>query len=310
MGGYVTYVRQPVELERAKEAEQLLRLKKGEVESLLVEVSSSKEKADDALRKWQARYKMMPPTLTSADVVGYLNDLTRSGFKNFDVSFEGIKRNADYSIYTFNAKGRGYYSSLYRFVWDIENNRKFYRIRNLALDHIDLTTQDEDTKRERMQVMVSFSLKVDAYYGVPEGMSAPDTVLVGNGQAASSENGLILPPVPKDVLPDRRPALNPFFPIVLETVPPNTYGLVDVDKATLVAITDGKAVFNDGAGYRQLGVGDDVYLGQIIAVDPRGQRVVARLNRGGLIDEVSLELQSGERYRQAIGPLQLAPALQ
>ncbi len=309
LGGYVTYVRQPVELERVKKAEQLLRLKNAEVSSLLLEVNSSREKADEAYRKWQGRYKIMPKTLTSAEVVGYLNSLTQEGFENFDVTLVGVENKPDYGTYTFNVQGRAYYASLYRFVWDIENNRNFYRARDLALSHIDLITQDGD--KERMQVMVSFSMNIDAYFGGPDGMSAPLEVAAVQGDSAAARSGNpLLPPVPMDVLPSQRPAINPFFPIVMEQLPPNTYGLVDVESATLVSISGGEAVFKDEKGYRKLGIGDAVYLGQITSIDPRGERVVARLNKGGIIDEVEIELQTGERFRQALGPLQLAPSLQ
>jgi hypothetical protein len=308
LGGYITFVRQPVELERVVQAEQLTRLKQAEVTSLLAEVASSQEMADDAVRKWNARYKYMPNTLSSAEVVGYLNTLTQSGFDLFDIEVEGTQRRSDYNFHTLHVTGRGYYVNLYRFIWDIENNRDFYRIRDLTLDHMDLVEDDAETGNPRMQIMVSFDLYLDAYFGGPEGMSAPQMMMVGiEGEPVALPSNL--PPVPMDVLPSQRPALNPFFPIVMEELPPNTYNLVDVETAELIAIADNEAVFSDDQGYRKLAVGGDVYLGQIVSIDPREERVVARLNKGGIIDEVTLELHSGERYRKALGPVQLAPAI-
>src|SRR5690554_1017178 len=128
VGAYVTFFKQPDELEQVQKAEQVVRLKQDEVSSLLTEAASSKEMADDAVARWRARYKVIPATLTSHEVVGYLNELTAAGFKNFDIALNGVQRHGTYSYYTFNVTGRAYYSSLYRFVWEIENNRDFYRI--------------------------------------------------------------------------------------------------------------------------------------------------------------------------------------
>jgi hypothetical protein len=67
-------------------------------------------------------------------------------------------------------------------------------------------------------------------------------------------------------------------------------------------------VFQDGEGFRAVGEGDDVYLGQIVQVNPQRNRVVAQLNKGGILDRVTLTLgSSGEDYRQAEGDAQLQP---
>ena len=64
--------------------------------------------------------------------------------------------------------------------------------------------------------------------------------------------------------------------------------LVDVEDDELVSIADGRAIFRASDGYRTLGVGDAVYLGRVVLIDPERSRVVAYLNRGGIVDEVEL----------------------
>lgn len=307
-GAYFTYVLQPAELERLEKSVQVGRLKEAEVSSLLAEAADTEEQARDIVARWNARYKAVPASISSPDVIGYLNDLTQTGFENFDLGLEGITRTPDFSYYTFNVSGRGYFSHLYEFVWEVENNRLFYRLDNLKLDHIDLIKPDPKLGTDRMQVMVSFDFKVHAYFGSAEGMNAAEGLFAGDDvQPLGPSTGL--PPVPEDVLPDRRPDINPFFPVVMSQLPPNTYGHVDLEKATLVAIVGDQAIFHEGdRGTRRLGVGDPVYLGQIVAVDATEGRVRARLNKGGIIDEVELELHTGDRYRQAFGPVQLTPA--
>ncbi len=309
VGVYVTYVQQAGELKRVEKSMRVAEMKQAEIASLLSEYAGTKARAEAVMKKWNSRYKIVPDSLTSPEVVGYLNDLTQRGFENFDLTVSGVQQKDGYSQYVLHAQGRGYFSSLYRFVWQIENSRRFYGVDNLALDHLDLITTNEETGRERLQVMVSFNMDIEAYFGGPEGVSATDD---GWQSAAASElwqhapDGLA--PVPVDVLADRQPNVNPFFPVIMEEIPPNTLGLIDVEKATFVSIIGGEAIFKDAQGYRRVGVGDAVYLGQITSVSAVEGRVTARLNRGGIIDEVTRRLEAVPRYEQAAGPGRVTPA--
>lgn len=308
-GFYITFVTQPRDLERVQKAEQLASLKQAEVTSLLAEVASTKQMADDAVRKWHARYKVIPDTLASYSVVDYLNNLTTSGFKNFDVALAGVHRQQDYSFYSFSVTGRGYYSSLYRFIWEVENNRLFYKIRDLSVEHVDLKDTEPQTGNERLRVMVGFTFTLDAYFAGRDGLSAPETMYAGlfedNELPMGRSDGR--PPVPSSYLASSQPRGNPFFPSVLDEIPPNTYNLLEVENANLVAIVGDKALFTDTHGTHRLGVGDKVYLGYVKVIDPKKDLVIVHLNKGGIVDEVELTLHSGEDYRQALGPQQLAP---
>jgi len=310
-GVYLTIFEQPKEIERLEQAEKLARLKQAEVTSLLAEEATSSSVAEEAIRKWRARYKVIPQQLNSADVMNYLNHRTMTGFKNFDVVMDGSRTTPDFSYFTINVQGKGYFSSLYRFIWEVENSRDFYRIRDLSLEHIDLMVEDEQTGNNKLQVMVSFSMKVDAYYGGKNGLSAPlgsDDALAEESLLPTSAGNLDLPPVPRGVLPKERPDINPFRPLILEVIPPNTYNLLDVEDAQLVSIVGGKAVFLWKDDFVTVGLGDPVYLGQITRIDVTEGIVSARLNKGGIVDEIEQTLDTGERFRQAFGPANLAPA--
>lgn len=309
IGGYYTFSYQPKQLERLEKAEQVAKMKHAELISLETEETSLEQMADDALRKWRARYKVIPEELTTADVVGYLNTLTAAGFKNFDVTYAGEHRLDDYAYYAFEVSGRAYYNSLYQLIWEVENNRHFYRIHDLALDQIDLMTHDRQRGTDRLEVMVSFRARLEAYFDGIDGASAPDEIDAGTfeDQTIAVRGSEELPPVPLEVLPDLRPAANPFYPAVLRQIPPNTYGRIDVEAAQLVSIVGDKAVFQENGEVRSAQIGEKVYLGQIVEVDPAAGRVVARLNKGGIVDEVVKTIRAEASYRQAIGPAQLSP---
>ncbi len=310
-GVYVTMFKQPGELERVEKAGKVIRMKQAELASLLSEHTISSEKADNALSKWRARYKVIPEELSSPEVIGYLNELTKTGFEVFDISSSGTENAGDYSFHSFSITGRGYFSELYAIVWELENNRYFYRIPELTLTHMDIITEDPETGKKVMKVMVSFQLQIDAIFSGADGMSAPSDDSVTEEAAllpisrAKSER----PPVPIEVLTNPRPAVNPFFPLIMAQLPPNTHGLINIEQAQLISIVGNKAIFKEDEQYRSVGQGEDVYLGQIIEVDPVEGRIKARLNKGGIIDAVEIFLQSGERYREALGSVRRAPSI-
>jgi hypothetical protein len=315
LGSYVTFYRQPAELARLEKAEKAAEMKQAEMQELFTEYAQSKAKARRVMSKWKSRYKVVPDSLTSPEVVGYLNDLTENGFETFDISIQGVERTDAYSYYTLRATGRGYFANLYQFIWKIENNRQFYSIEDLRLNHIDLLTnvdseesgfaaQDEDDgeKRKELQVMVSFNMSINAYFGGPEGIASSGSnwrPVKAEGEAKPSES---LPPVPSKVLADADPNINPFFPVIMDQLPPNTRGLLNLDQAELVSIVGGEAVFKEPDGeMRKVGVGDDVYLGQITDINASKGTVQAVVNLGGIIDDVEVSLGMEDAYRGVTG---------
>ncbi len=309
-GVYVTFIEQPEEQERLQKAEQVAKSKRVELASLIADAAHTQTQAEEVERRWKSRYKEIPQTLVSESVISFLNETTKSGFQPFDISFSDHVTGTSFSKYVFKISGRGTMAALYNLIWQIENNRQFYRIADLSLDHFDLITTDKKTDRDRLTVMVSFDFELEAYYGGAEGLSASDLVdhgVDGNGVhvpvAARS-----LSDVPDGILPPRRLAENPFFPLIMDNLPPNTKGLMEVDSATLISIVGTQAVFNVAGEFVSLEIGDEVYLGHITEVDPRKGLVRARLNKGGIIDDVEFQLDTSDRYRQAAGSSRLSPS--
>lgn len=310
-GIWLTFVQQPTEMDRLEKAEKVARMKQTELTSLMSDMSASEGVANEVVTRWNARYKVVPRTLGSEDVIAFLNDNTAVGFKPFDITFQGLSTGSEYNTYTFDITGRGHFRNVYSLIWSVENARQLYRIDNLKLNHIDVRTTDPQTNRTTMDVLVSFDFTLTAYFGGVAGLSATDDAESTNDVlpvlAQTVDPSDDLPPVPMSVLPARAPAGNPFYPHILQDVPPNTYDLVDVESAEFAFIANGEAVFKWQEEYVSVGPGASVYLGKIISVDPMNERVTARLNKGGIVEEVVLELDTGERFRQAIGSSQISP---
>lgn len=291
LGFYMTQKVQKAELESLKQEEEAIRLSQAEVETLMVEEAQASQSAAEALARWNARYKVLPDRMSSPDVVNYLNALSRNGFKSFDISLNGVTPGSHFSVYSYNISGIAYYESLYSFIWNVENGRGLYRLRDISIDKSISTVPNPETEIDRQVVLASFSMTIDAYFGGSEGMSAPDSLIE----------------VPDSVLPPRRAALNPFFPLVLENLPPNTDDLVDVEEDELVSVIGNAVVFDHGGQMRTLHEGDRVYLGRVTSINPNNANVIIDLNKGGIRERIELDLQTGERYRQAMGSVQLNP---
>ncbi|MBO6575343.1 MAG: hypothetical protein JJ896_08010 [Rhodothermales bacterium] len=314
VGTWLTFFKQPGEIEDLRLTEQNARIKQSEVAALLSEESMMQGKAAAIQAQWDSRYKTIPKQLATHEVVAYLNSLTQSGFQSFDLRYDQMEGGRDFNTHKFKISGKASYRALYDFVWAIENYRSFYKLMDFDLTHIDLVTTDKTTGNDRMDVYVQFEFDLHAYFGGKAGLSADDQL---PGAVTGVTPQTELPPVPASILPSRKPAKDPFYPLIMSQIPPNTYGLLNLDVAVLESIVDGKAVFRtsvkqpDGTSSTELvdvGVGDDVYLGRIIMVDPIQNTVVARLNMGGIMDERVFTLDVDANFRQALGPAQLAPS--
>ncbi|NNF02883.1 MAG: hypothetical protein HKN17_00345 [Rhodothermales bacterium] len=309
-GIWLTFVKQPAEKERLEKAEQVVKMKNAELTTLSAEIGATREQAKQVKARWESRYKVVPSDLGSEEVIDFINRTTRTGFESLDVTFMQQKQHDQYNTYQFDINGRAPFSEVYNLIWSLENDRNFYRVEELALSHMDLVKQDKDTQREELVIVVTFSFKLTAFYGGMAGLSAEDDgeMQPGDASIVQVDPMSALPSIPDAVLPARSLGRNPFFPLIMEELPPNTDNLVEIEEADLVSIAGGIAVLEWDKEFYSLREGDPIYLGQIISVDPRSGRVVGRLNKGGIIDEIELELKDADLFRQAQGNVELTPS--
>jgi hypothetical protein len=275
-GHYLTSVQQPAKLQKIEDTIKLASLQKVEVSQLLVEQSASQELASQSLAKWKTRYKEIPTDLNTADMILYLEDLTATGFERFDIDLAGNTAGADFSYYTFKVNATAYFSSMYHFVWHIENNREFYRIRDLKVGYKAVYKENVATDRPRRHDMVDFSFELDAYYAGNVGMSAAGDSLL---------------PVPRNLLPTHDPSHNSFFPIVRTDLPPNDEMLLDVEASELISIVGRRAIFDSGGFQYVVEEGDRIYLGSVLAIDPNTAKVRVQLDKGGNVMRFDIDLQ-------------------
>jgi len=301
-GTYLTYFRQQDTLSSLEEKIETKKEEQEQIRTLRTNLAEAEKQFKTVRQEWQTQYKVVPKTISSPDIVAYLTELTQTGFKRFDVTSSGSEEREGYNVHTFSAEGEAYFTNLYRFVWTVENSRPFYRVRNLELSYLEERETDEESGRTRMDILVSFQMDVQAIYGATQDLPSPtqpsEDREVQRLPVAQADPG---PPLPSSVVPNPAPEINPFYPLVFEEVPPNEYDRLNVESARLLSILDGQAIFQTNEGLKRVTEGDRVYLGRIVEIDPSEGHVVARLNRGGIVDRVERTLGTESPLQQVGG---------
>lgn len=303
---YATDVVQNDQLETLEESRRVADMTTMRVADLLVAEAESAELAEAALSRWYARYKYIPEDLNTADMLEYVEGLTRLGFEQFDMHLVGRASTPDFSTYTFEITGLGSFQALYHVIWHLENNREFYRLSNMAIEHVEHVQRNERTGTETRRDMVSFKFTLLAYFSGIQGISAPADSLqaIPRGLFSASNpsrdvfNPLVKPPVVVSEA-DRQSAA--------DALPPNTENLLNIEEAKLVSIVGFEATFEDSEGRRMVKPDDRIYLGRIVEVDPANSLVRARLVKGRRIEMITIRLGDILPYRRALGSIQLDP---
>lgn len=289
-GYYVTEIYQPATLQHLTDMNRVARSQQGEVAQLLEEAEVSADRAEETLRKWNSRYRYVPASLHTSDIVEYLEPHTAEGFEAFNVRLDGVTSSPDVSQYTFSVDGTALYENLYTFIRAMENNPEFYRIRDLNMSR----TEVQDTRTRTRRDMVRFTMKLDAYFMGIDGLSEDRDELVQ---------------VPEEYLPVAAVPSNSFYPKVrVNTTGTGTDNRLDIERGILLSIAGNRAIFQDGSTQYIVYEGSAVRYGTIERIDPLNVLVRASLTKDGRTETVDVQMDAtGPSYRQAEGYNQLVP---
>ncbi|PSQ76604.1 MAG: hypothetical protein BRD33_02960 [Bacteroidetes bacterium QH_6_63_17] len=174
VGTYLTYFRQQNTLQSLEEQIEEKQEEQEQIRTLQANLKDAETRFEKVRDQWETQYKIVPETVTSPDIVGYLTELTQTGFETVNISSAGSEDRDGYSVRTFGVEGQAFFTNLYRFVWTIENNRPFYRVRDLRLNYVEERNTDEETGRPSMDLFVSFQMDVQAIYGAVETIEPTD----------------------------------------------------------------------------------------------------------------------------------------
>ncbi|MDX1638270.1 MAG: type 4a pilus biogenesis protein PilO [Balneolaceae bacterium] len=207
--------------------------------------------------------KALYETSNEDRVFDFINRLnTGSATTDFTFTFQDSTIQGLFGIINMNISGEGYYRNVVNFVRKIEYSKPNNKINNLNISPLnDLENYGR----------VNFNFQLSSYYSREQRAELPEMTI------ASSE---VLGSV-----------YNPFFPLIRD-VQPNEEGLTNVENSSLVALSSNKVFLIDQNGNMQrLQVGDQVYLGRLETVNLDQQSATFELNKGGIIEHVTLEVQ-------------------
>ncbi len=214
-----------------------------------------------------ARKFNIPQNLSSIKFYNFVNRIL-SGFSEdtqVNVEFIELKRDKEFFVYEYKLTGSGYFNDVYKLIYAIEQSKELKKVTYLTLGNL-IRTDVEGLPL----FLVSFEMSAQVYYSSDNRFAPAEFV----------ENNLSTGPI-----------YDAFYPLIRNEIPPNIDELLDVQGARLLAIIPEGAFIADTKGNTFLvWEGEQVYLGYLTMIDYNNSTVNFILNKGGIIEKVTLDL--------------------
>jgi hypothetical protein len=211
----------------------------------------------------------IPHKLSSIKFFNFINDVSKSFRPETQINIEFAEQKPDKEFFFFEYKlsGNGDYNDVQRLIYSIEQAKELKKISSTVMTNY-ITTDKEGVPR----FYVSYTLVARVYF-------ATDTRFA---TAVLVENDL-----------STRPLYDIFYPLIRNDIPPNIDGLLDVQGAKLLAIIPEGAFIADTRGNTfLLWEGEQVYLGYLTKIHYEQNKVDFILNKGGIIEHLTLNLEN------------------
>ncbi|MBK9096966.1 MAG: hypothetical protein IPM14_02370 [bacterium] len=208
----------------------------------------------------------IPQNISSIKFYNFVNNIVANFPRETTVNIEYIGQTPDkeFFFHEYKLTGAGNYNDFYKLVYAIEQSKELKKISKVALSN--LVKTDEEVPL----FLVSFEMMAKVYFS-SDNRFAP---------AEYAENNLGTGPV-----------YDAFYPLIRNEIPPNVDNLLDVQGARLLALIPEGAFVADNKGNTYLvWEGEQVYLGYLTKIDYDNNTVSFILNKGGIIEQVTLEL--------------------
>lgn len=229
-------------------------------------INDTQNQLRETLHRWNNRIKEIGPSDISSQTYGYISDIIdESGGTQLrmNMSLLGTKESGNTGYNSYKLTGSSEFLNIFRFLWLLENGRKLYKVSSISVRSDEVVS---DTM-EYPKINLTYDMEIQSYY--------TKEVALGN----------------KVMRPDSTPqpvTVNPFQPSVLRKTPENLRKLLDIEKISVKATAQGKALIMNGDGrLLTLKVGDEVYLGRVSSINPKDGSVLFTLNDGGIIRTVT-----------------------
>jgi hypothetical protein len=215
----------------------------------------------------QSRKFNIPKDLSSIKFYNFMNNVVSNFSEHTQINIEFLQRAPakDFFFYEYKLTGSGFYNEVFRLIYSIEQSKELKKIINLNMGNM-IQTDDEGIPL----FLVSFEMNTQVYFS-NDNRFAPDVFV---------ENDLRTGPI-----------YDAFYPLIRNEIPPNIDELLDVQGSKLLALIPEGAFIADTHGNTYLvWEGEQVYLGYLTAIDYEENNVSFILNKGGIIEKITLEL--------------------
>lgn len=218
-----------------------------------------------------ARKFNIPQSVPTIKFYNFINSIVSNFSPVTQVNVEYIDqiKDKEFFVHEYKLSGNGYFNDVYGLIYAIEQSKELKKIKQLTLGNL-VRTDDDGIPL----FLVSFEMTAQVYYSEDNRFSP----------AVSLENNLVAGPL-----------YDAFYPLIRNEIPPNVDELLDVQGAKLLALIPEGAFVADTKGRTYLvWEGEQVYLGYLTKIDYDNNSVSFILNKGGIIEKVTLELNTLE----------------
>ena len=223
----------------------------------------------EALRIVENADKSLLPSPDPDDIYDYLNYISNSSTDSkvyFDFVFVDSVSQDQYGIMSVEINGYSKYENAINFINKIENSQLINKITDFSL------VPPGGSEIEELKD-ITFSFTLESYYqrtNVQEGLQKTDQL----------------------VLDESVSTFNPFYPLIRTIIEPNEDNLVNIENSRLIGITGSRVfIVDQGGNVNSLRKGDEVYLGKLESIDLNNKSATFNLNKGGITELVTLEIE-------------------
>ena len=208
----------------------------------------------------------IPQNVSSIKFYNFVNNIVANFPKETTVNIEYLRQAPDkeFFFHEYKLTGGGNYNDVYKMIYAIEQSKELKKIEKLSLSNL------VKTDNEVPLFLVNFELIAQVYFSSDSRFAPAEFV----------ENNLSTGPI-----------YDAFYPLIRNEIPPNVDNLLDVQGARLLALIPEGAFVADNKGNTYLvWEGEQVYLGYLTKIDYDNNTVSFILNKGGIIEQVTLQL--------------------
>jgi len=222
---------------------------------------SAVESAEDFIENYD---KTLFPDSNPDQVYRFLSEINANWPRvEFNYIFNDSTEQDLYGIVNSTISGVGSYRAIYNFINRIENSRPVQKVRNIQLSPIQQLGQYGDA---------NFNFELQSYYNRSEHFNPRQEDLL----VALNDPSLFH---------------NPFFPMIRD-IEPNEDNLTDVENSQLIGVSNSRIFLRNQDGQLvNLSLNEQVYLGSLQNINVQQGSATFRLNKGGIIEEITLEVR-------------------